>query len=812
MVAKLGLPDDEIDRLLSEAEARLSANGSSDAAVTAVKAPAPVAAPVTAPVAATAGEQTALAGKKSEKLSLRVPQLAQTKKGPPDTLSDWYNLPRTNLTPELKRDLQVLRMRDVVAMGKQFFKRDTRKDFVPEYSQVGTIIAGATDGINGCLTRKERKRTIVEEVLSSENLNNTVKGHADMNSPRLIRPLRPLVQGQHSRSVSPARSPSDDHPPPSAQPTAATTTESNGTRVSRMPRALEALYLKPLRRQAEYGVPSCDLQLRSYSVRNLEFFCDFALRAAYYLNLPAYGPVPLPRLVERWTVPKSTFIFKKSQENFERITLRRLIQIRDGHPETVNLWLAFLQKHAYYGIGMKANIWEFSKLGVGKEMDKNIQETEKLLEDKWEHLGYMERRPEHRPKGKEPGEHQPPAAKLAEYLATERRRVFGGRPMRGSHPPIRRAASTTTAATVAAIVTKQQTADAYDGDGMIIFSGIQPTGVPHLGNYLGAMREWKRLQDTAQPSTKLFFCIVDLHAMTVPRAREELYENRIQMLAALLAMGLDPKRCTIFFQSAVSGHAELQWILSCTASTGYLSRMTQWKSKMQLGEDASLNSAKARRHLKHGLFSYPILQAADVLLYRATHVPVGEDQRQHLEFARECVTNFNHAYQTDCLVSPMTLISPAKRVMSLTNPLQKMSKSDPSPKSRIHISDSPETINARIKGALTDSVSDTVTYDREKRPGVANLIEIFASFDPQGRTPAELGEEMRGVRIVELKEMVADVICHELAQVRQDYLFYTSSEKRTRLHDLANYGNKRAAAAAAETMALVREAVGLNPI
>ena len=131
-----------------------------------------------------------------------------------------------------------------------------------------------------------------------------------------------------------------------------------------MPRSLEALYLKPLRREAEYGVPSCNLQLRSYSLRNLEFFCDFALRAAYYAGLPAYGPTPLPRIVERWTVPKSTFIFKKSQENFERITLRRLVQIRDGDPETVQVWLAFLQKHAYYGIGMKANVWEFSKLGM----------------------------------------------------------------------------------------------------------------------------------------------------------------------------------------------------------------------------------------------------------------------------------------------------------------------------------------------------------------------------------------------------------------------------------------------------------------
>lgn len=132
---------------------------------------------------------------------------------------------------------------------------------------------------------------------------------------------------------------------------------------SRLPRNVQALYLQPLRRVAEYGVPSCDLQLRSYSVRPLESFCDFALRAAYYLGLPAYGPTPLPKIIERWTVPKSSFIFKKSQENFERITRRRLIQIRDGHPQTVQMWLAFLQKHQQAAVGMKANMWEFSSLG-----------------------------------------------------------------------------------------------------------------------------------------------------------------------------------------------------------------------------------------------------------------------------------------------------------------------------------------------------------------------------------------------------------------------------------------------------------------
>lgn len=139
---------------------------------------------------------------------------------------------------------------------------------------------------------------------------------------------------------------------------------SSVTDTPRLPRAVQAVYLKPLRRNATYGHPSCDLQLRSYSVRNLEFFADFALRAAYYLKLPAYGPVPLPRIIERWTVPRSSFIFKKSQENFERRTVRRLIQIKDGHPDTVELWLAFLKKHAYHGVGMKANIWDYSALGT----------------------------------------------------------------------------------------------------------------------------------------------------------------------------------------------------------------------------------------------------------------------------------------------------------------------------------------------------------------------------------------------------------------------------------------------------------------
>ncbi|KAJ5675899.1 37S ribosomal protein S10 [Penicillium macrosclerotiorum] len=148
---------------------------------------------------------------------------------------------------------------------------------------------------------------------------------------------------------------------------------------TRLPRSVQAIYLRPLRRKAEHGLPVCDLQLRSYSVQNVEFFADFAIRAAYYLNLPVSGPVPLPRIVERWTVPRSNFVHKKSQENFERITLRRLIQIKDGNPQAVQAWLAFLRKHAFYGVGMKANVWEHESLDVAKTMDASLPEIQKTV-------------------------------------------------------------------------------------------------------------------------------------------------------------------------------------------------------------------------------------------------------------------------------------------------------------------------------------------------------------------------------------------------------------------------------------------------
>ncbi|PYI10904.1 putative ribosomal protein S10p/S20e [Aspergillus sclerotiicarbonarius CBS 121057] len=159
---------------------------------------------------------------------------------------------------------------------------------------------------------------------------------------------------------------------------------------ARLPRSVQAVYLRPLRRKAEYGLPVCDLQLRSYSVRNVEFFADFAVRAAYYLKLPVSGPVPLPRIVERWTMPRSNFVHKKSQENFERITLRRLIQIKDGNPQVVQAWLAFLRKHAFYGVGMKANVWEHEGLDVAESMDSTLPDVEKTLEPYLSQFGQRE--------------------------------------------------------------------------------------------------------------------------------------------------------------------------------------------------------------------------------------------------------------------------------------------------------------------------------------------------------------------------------------------------------------------------------------
>ncbi|KAI0166384.1 hypothetical protein GGR57DRAFT_496649 [Xylariaceae sp. FL1272] len=557
----------------------------------------------------------------------------------------------------------------------------------------------------------------------------------------------------------------------------------------RYPRAVQAVYLQPLRREAEYGVPSCDLQLRSYSIPNLEFFCDFALRAAYYLGLPAFGPVPLPKITERWTVPRSHFIFKKSQENFERITRRRLIQIRDGHPETVQIWLAFLQKHAYYGIGMKANMWEYCSLDAGKEMDSETQSMQKAIDEKIEMLGA--------------NQVLGTVEKVKEMMASEKFQAT----FKNGHYKLREQNSATRRL-LFSLQKRNNSDEASQPKHGVIFSGIQPTGVPHLGNYLGALKQWKLLQDHAGPDDRLYFSIVDLHAITMPQDAEQLRNRRREMLACLLAIGLDPEKCTLFYQSSVKQHAELMWILSCSSSMGYLGRMTQYKSKLQsTNKQGNLEHAMDTR-LKLGLFSYPVLQAADILVHRATHVPVGDDQRQHLEFARECVTNFRHTYDSQALVPPETITAPSARVMSLTNPTEKMSKSALRESSRITITASEPEIRKYIMGARTDN-TDYVSYDPVNRPGVSNLLDILAQCSSEPMTPKEALDSLSTGKNKELKVRTAEAVVNELAGIRERYREVLARNGGKYLADVEAAGAQAARRNAEETMVLVRQAVGL---
>lgn len=334
-----------------------------------------------------------------------------------------------------------------------------------------------------------------------------------------------------------------------------------------------------------------------------------------------------------------------------------------------------------------------------------------------------------------------------------------------------------------------------------IFSGIQPTGVPHLGNYLGALRQWKKLQDEASPDTTLIYSLVDLHAMTIRQDPVQLRQWKRESLAMLLAIGLDPKRSIIFHQSDVPAHAELMWILSCQASTGYLSRMTQWKDKTA-GEKE--NSEK----LKLGLFSYPVLQAADILVHGTTHVPVGHDQAQHLEFAREVANGFNHSFQTTCLVPPTTMISPAKRVMSLTEPEAKMSKSARNEKSRILLTDSDQTIATKIKTAVTDSV-EGLSYSPEERPGVSNLLDIMyhtTSMDVKDQD--ELARSIGSIGMKMFKEQVAAAIKETVGPIRERY--QAIIQDQSMLDQVTSEGAVKARGSAEKTMLKVREAVGLR--
>lgn len=347
-------------------------------------------------------------------------------------------------------------------------------------------------------------------------------------------------------------------------------------------------------------------------------------------------------------------------------------------------------------------------------------------------------------------------------------------------------------------------------DRRIIFSGIQPTGVPHLGNYLGALRSWVELQDVSKHGDLNYYCVVDLHALTQPQDPAKLLRWRVETFASLLAVGLDPKRSNIFFQSQVTQHSELMWLLSTMASTGMLSRMTQWKTKLDLSEDTSMGEGNSTQKLKLGLFSYPVLQAADILLYDATHVPIGADQVQHLEFTRNLARSFNSQYGkvNSAFTEPEAILSPAKRIMSLTDPTKKMSKSNPDANSRILITDKAEVIYAKIKAAVTDS-EDSISYDVEKRPGISNLLGILSHTSQKGLSPVELAQGCQNLSKKAFKALVADSVVTCLAGIRERYKAILASPSIIQL--AAERGTRNARTAARLKVDRVGRLMGLGP-
>jgi len=287
-----------------------------------------------------------------------------------------------------------------------------------------------------------------------------------------------------------------------------------------------------------------------------------------------------------------------------------------------------------------------------------------------------------------------------------------------------------------------------------IFSGIQPTGNLHLGNYLGAIRNWVALQHDYE----CIFCIVDLHALTLPQVPDELRASTREVTAAYIAAGINPERCTIFNQSMVSAHVELAWLLGCMTPLGWLNRMTQFKDK----------GGKDREMAGLGLYAYPVLMAADILVYKATHVPVGEDQRQHLELARDVAGAFNRRYE--CRFFPLPepqIFGTATRVMSLRDGTKKMSKSDGSDYSRINMTDNADAIALKIRRAKTDPepLSETLS-DLERRPEADNLIGIYAALSELSREDALA--RFAGRNFSYFKEALSEIAVEVLGRISRE--------------------------------------------
>ena len=325
-----------------------------------------------------------------------------------------------------------------------------------------------------------------------------------------------------------------------------------------------------------------------------------------------------------------------------------------------------------------------------------------------------------------------------------------------------------------------------------VLSAIQPTGDMHLGNYLGAVRRWVELQHRHDA----IYCVVDLHAITLPYDADELAERTRQTAMLLLAAGLDPDRCTLFVQSHVHAHTDLTWLLNCVATFGELRRMTQFKEKSEGQESVSV-----------GLFDYPVLMIADILLYDTDEVPIGDDQRQHLEVARDVAIRFNNRFGETFVVPRATFPPVGARIMDLQTPTAKMSKSADSPQGTLLLLDSPDVVTKKIKSAVTDSGTE-VRYDPANKAGISNLLEIHAAVT--GRPIPEIESEFEGSGYGSFKSAVADAVVDALRALQEAYKKLEADPAEVD-RQLA-IGAEKARAISGPVLERARTAVGLLPL
>ena len=323
----------------------------------------------------------------------------------------------------------------------------------------------------------------------------------------------------------------------------------------------------------------------------------------------------------------------------------------------------------------------------------------------------------------------------------------------------------------------------------VVLTCAQPTGKLHLGNYLGAVKNWVEMSEKYE----CYVGVVDMHAITIPYVPADLKKNVYDCAAQYMACGLDPEKCNLFLQSSIVGHSELSWILGCICPLGQLERMTQYKDK----------ASKHKENLNSGLLYYPVLMASDILIYNADIVPVGEDQKQHIELTRDLAQKFNSRYSDTFKIPEPYIPQTGARIMSLQTPTSKMSKSDPNQNGTLYITDEPAVLRKKIMSAVTDSDSE-VRYDIENKAGVSNLMSIMSALS--GKSFADIEAEFKGKGYGDFKKAVADVVVEALAPVREKFLEISADKKR--IENALSKGNQAAQRRVNRLMSKVYRKVG----